>query len=261
MARSDKSNAKKSARERIYGIHPVVAALNARPHAVRELWILTGRQDAQFQRMIELARTHSIAIHECERRQLDEMVAANHQGVVASVQEVAWSEDDLEAIVSAAGNHALLLILDGVQDPHNLGACLRTANAAGVHAVIAPKDRSVGLTGVVRKVASGAAEATPFIQVSNLGRSLRWLKEQGIWIAGLSGEGNQNLHSMDLTGPLAMVMGAEGAGLRHLTRELCDYLLRIPMNGTVESLNVSVATGICLYEVVRQRQVTGNTNS
>jgi 23S rRNA (guanosine2251-2'-O)-methyltransferase len=148
-----------------------------------------------------------------------------------------------------------------VQDPHNLGACLRTANAAGVHAVIAPRDRSVGLTAIVRKVASGAAETTPFIQVSNLGRTLRWLKEQGVWVAGLSGEGDSELYSIDLRGPLALVLGAEGAGLRHLTMELCDYRLRIPMQGTVESLNVSVATGICLYEVVRQRRSNGTTDS
>jgi 23S rRNA (guanosine2251-2'-O)-methyltransferase len=145
------------------------------------------------------------------------------------------------------------LILDGVQDPHNLGACLRTANAAGVHAVVAPRDRSAGLTAAVRKVASGAAEATPFIQVANLGRSLRWLKEQGVWIVGLSGAGERDFYSIDLDGPLALVLGAEGSGLRRLTMELCDYLLRIPMQGTVESLNVSVASGICLYEAVRQR--------
>lgn len=256
MARSGKHSEKKSSHEWIYGIHPVMAVLNARPHAVRELWLLAARHDAQFQRMIDLARSHSIAVHECDRRRLDDMVAANHQGVVASVKDAAWTEQDLAAIVQAAGNRTLLLILDGVQDPHNLGACLRTANAAGVHAVIAPKDRSVGLTAVVRKVASGAAEATPFIQVSNLGRTLRWLKEQGVWIAGLSDKGNSDFYSTDLCGSLAIVLGAEGAGLRHLTMELCDYLLRIPMQGTVESLNVSVATGICLYEVVRQRQAS-----
>jgi 23S rRNA (guanosine2251-2'-O)-methyltransferase len=238
-----------------------MAVLDARPHAVRELRVLTGRHDPQFQRMIELARSHSIAVHEYERRQLDEMVAANHQGVIASVQQVVWGEQDLQAIVESAGNRTLLLILDGVQDPHNLGACLRTANAAGVHAVIAPRDRSVGLTAAVRKVASGAAEATPFIQVSNLGRSLRWLKEQGVWIAGLSGEGERELYSIDLSGPLALVLGAEGSGLRHLTGELCDYQLRIPMRGTVESLNVSVATGICLYEVLRQRGISGPKDS
>ncbi|HEX5057211.1 MAG TPA: 23S rRNA (guanosine(2251)-2'-O)-methyltransferase RlmB [Gammaproteobacteria bacterium] len=254
MARREQDG-RKQAREWIYGIHSVMAVLDARPHAVRELRVLAGRHDPQFQRMIELARAHSIAVHEYERRQLDEMVAANHQGVIASVQQAAWSEQDLQAIVESAGNRALLLILDGVQDPHNLGACLRTANAAGVHAVIAPRDRSVGLTAAVRKVASGAAEATPFIQVGNLGRSLRWLKEQGVWIAGLSGDGESELYSIDLKGPLALVLGAEGSGLRHLTGELCDYRLRIPMRGTVESLNVSVATGICLYEVLRQRGV------
>jgi 23S rRNA (guanosine2251-2'-O)-methyltransferase len=260
MTRPGRHGDKQSSREWIYGIHPVMAVLNERPHAVLELWV-ADRRDAQFQRMIELARAHSIAIHECDRRRLDSMVSANHQGVVASVQHVAWTEQDLAAIVQTAGGRALLMILDGVQDPHNLGACLRTANAAGVHAVIAPKDRSVGLTAVVRKVASGAAETTPFIQVSNLGRTLRWLKEQGVWVAGLSGEGESELYSIDLRGPLALVLGAEGAGLRYLTMELCDYRLRIPMQGTVESLNVSVATGICLYEVVRQRRSNGTTDS
>jgi 23S rRNA (guanosine2251-2'-O)-methyltransferase len=258
MARSGKYNEKKPGEKKshawIYGIHPVMAVLNARPHTVRELWVLAARHDAQFQGMIDLARAHSIAVHESDRKQLDGMVDANHQGVVASVQDTVWTEPDLVAIVESAGNCALLLILDGVQDPHNLGACLRTANAAGVHAVIAPKDRSVGLTPAVRKVASGAAEATPFIQVSNLGRTLRWLKEQGVWIAGLSDKGDSDIYSIDLCGSLGIVLGAEGAGLRHLTMELCDYRLRIPMQGTVESLNVSVATGICLYEVVRQRQ-------
>lgn len=240
-----------------------MAVLNARPHAVRELRILAGRHDAQFQAMIELARSHSIAVHEYDRRRLDEMIEANHQGVIASVQQIIWTERDLETIVQDAGRGALLLVLDGVQDPHNLGACLRTANASGVHAVIAPRDRSVGLTSAARKVASGAAEVTPFIQVGNLGRCLRWLKEQGVWVAGLSGEGERELYSMDLRGPLAFVLGAEGAGLRHLTRELCDYLLRIPMQGMVQSLNVSVATGVCLYEVVRQRQSSAiaKTNS
>lgn len=260
MARGGQGD-KKPERDWIYGIHSVTAVLNARPHTVRELRVLAGRHDAQFQRMIELAREHSIAVHEYDRRRLDEMVEANHQGVIASVQHLTWTEQDLETLVLNAGRNALILVLDGIQDPHNLGACLRTANAAGVHAVIAPRDRSAGLTAAARKVASGAAEITPFIQVGNLGRSLRWLKEQGIWVAGLSGEGEREFYSMDLRGPLALVLGAEGAGLRHLTTELCDYLLRIPMQGTVESLNVSVATGICLYEVVRQRRSGATTNS
>jgi 23S rRNA (guanosine2251-2'-O)-methyltransferase len=255
MARSGKRDEKNSSVEWVFGIHPVMAVLNARPHTVRELWALVDRHDAQFQRMIDLARSHSIAVHECERGRLDDMVSGNHQGVVASVKHTAWTEQELPAILQAAGAQALFLILDGVQDPHNLGACLRTANAAGAHAVIAPKDRSVGLTPAVRKVASGAAEATPFIQVTNLGRTLRWLKEQGVWIAGLTDQGETEFYAIDLSGvPFALVLGAEGSGLRHLTLELCDYRLRIPMQGTVESLNVSVAAGICLYEAVRQRR-------
>ena len=164
------------------------------------------------------------------------------------------TEDDLEELVLAAGRDVLLLVLDGVQDPHNLGACLRCADAAGVSAVIAPKDRAAGLTPVVRKVAAGAAETVPFVQVTNLARTLKRLKELGVWIVGTEGEAGKDLYEADLKGPLAIVMGAEGAGMRRLTREGCDFSVRLPMRGVVESLNVSVATGIVLYEALRQRR-------
>ena len=182
------------------------------------------------------------------------MPDARHQGVVARCRAVTvWQEDDLDQLLDGLSVPPLLLVLDGVQDPHNLGACLRSADAAGVHAVIAPRDRAVGLTPVVRKVASGAAETVPFIQVTNLARTLRTLKDKGLWTVGADAEGDGDVFSADLRGPTVLVMGAEGQGMRRLTREHCDLLVRIPMQGTVESLNVSVATGICLFEAVRQR--------
>jgi 23S rRNA (guanosine2251-2'-O)-methyltransferase len=180
---------------------------------------------------------------------------ANHQGVIAFCQSTeSYSEDDLQALLEGLDVPPFLLILDGVQDPHNLGACFRSADAAGVHAIIAPKDKSVGLTAVVSKVASGAAEAVPFVQVTNLARTLEILKEMGIWVYGAAGEAEQTLYQADLRGPIAIVLGSEGEGLRRLTRERCDVLLKIPMHGSVSSLNVSVATGIFLFEALRQRR-------
>jgi 23S rRNA (guanosine2251-2'-O)-methyltransferase len=177
-----------------------------------------------------------------------------HQGVIAGFRgsNVA-SEGRLEAILDGIKDTPLILVLDGIQDPHNLGACLRTAEAAGVHAVVICKDRSAGITPVVRRAASGAAESLQIIQATNLARVLRTLKKRGIWLAGTSDEASGSLYAADLTGPLALVMGSEGSGLRRLTAETCDYLVRIPMAGQVESLNVSVATGVCLYEINRQR--------
>jgi 23S rRNA (guanosine2251-2'-O)-methyltransferase len=254
MSQFKRRDNKKREQQRIYGWHAVKAVLQTDPHTVLEIWMLSARNDAQFRQVYDLARSHSIAVHEVGRDQLDKLVQDNHQGVIAAVQAAAAAgEKDLEAIVAAAGSELLLLVLDGVQDPHNLGACLRTANAVGVHAVIAPKDKAAGLTPVVRKVASGAAESTPFIQVTNLSRTLRWLKEQGVWLAGLADTADKDIYAADLCGPLAFILGAEGKGMRHLTRESCDHLLRIPMAGTVDSLNVSVAAGVCLYEAVRQR--------
>lgn len=189
------------------------------------------------------------------RDQLDGAAdGANHQGVLAWVHSpAARNQNDLAGILEAAEGPPFLLVLDGVQDPHNLGACLRTADAAGVHALIAPKDNAVGLTPVACKVASGAARTVPYVQVTNLARAIDALKEQGVWFIGAAGQSGAGLFETDLTGPLALVLGSEGKGMRRLTRERCDLLVRLPMLGTIESLNVSVAAGICLYEALRQR--------
>lgn len=240
----------------LYGLHAVQAALRAdRP--VAELWVKAGRHDRRMQAVVHLARQRDIAIHDADRAGLEALVGdVRHQGLVARLDLAATGAqlaDNFRALLAGLEEPPFLLVLDGVQDPHNLGACLRTANAAGVHAVIAPRDRAVGLTPAVRKVASGAAETTPFIRVTNLARTLRELKEAGIWLVGTAGEAGSSLYEADLKGPLALVLGAEGSGLRRLTAEQCDYLVCLPMAGTVESLNVSVAAGICLYEAVRQR--------
>jgi len=177
-----------------------------------------------------------------------------HQGVIAQLKKIDnLGEGALDSVLDNAGPNPLLLVLDGVTDPHNLGACLRSADAAGVHAVIVPRDRAAGLSPVVRKVAAGAAETVPLIQVTNLARTLRWLKERGFWLVGTDDEATQSIYTAKLTGPIAIVLGAEGAGMRRLTKEHCDLLVNIPMQGVVESLNVSVATGVTLFEAVRQR--------
>jgi len=240
----------------VYGLHAVRALLERQPGRVRQLWIQAGREDARAAELRRLAGERGVRVTTRPAQELDRLAAGGvHQGVVAEVAEgVAPGEDDLADIVRAAGPGALLLVLDGVQDPHNLGACLRTADAAGVHAVIAPRDRAAGLTAVARKVAAGAAEAVPFIQVTNLARTLGRLKELGLWIVGAAGQAEMDLYQADLKGPLVVVMGSEGAGLRRLTREACDFTVRLPMQGVVESLNVSVATGIVLYEALRQRR-------
>ncbi len=192
------------------------------------------------------------------RERLDQLAGMDrHQDVIAELEDRSLGEADLGAVLDEAGRDMLVLVLDGVQDPHNLGACLRTAEAAGVHAVIVPKDRSAGLTPVVRKTSAGASEVVPVLQVTNLARVLRSLKERGIWLAGTSDSAGEDIYQRDLTGPLALVMGSEGKGLRRLTAELCDFLVRIPMAGVIESLNVSVATGVCLYEIRRQRRLSG----
>jgi 23S rRNA (guanosine2251-2'-O)-methyltransferase len=204
--------------------------------------------------LIQQARKLGISVQFCQRKTLDEKVeGAQHQGVVAKARlSDAGDEHDLKRILDTQ-TQPFLLILDGITDPHNLGAILRSADAAGVHAVIAPKDRAAKLTAVVRKVACGAAEAVPFIAVTNLARTIRELKDAGVWVLGAAGETETTIYQASLKGPLALAMGAEGDGLRRLTKELCDGLVKIPMFGAVSSLNVSVATGICLYEAVRQR--------
>lgn len=238
----------------IYGIHAVTALLNTHPENIIELYFQQDRQDQKIQQIMQMVKNLRIKYRELPRKKLDELVNAQHQGIIAHCRKAKlYNETDIEILLKGLESPPFLLILDEVQDPHNLGACLRSANAAGVHMVIAPKDNSVGLTPAVRKVASGAADVTPFIQVTNLARTLRSLKEQGIWLYGTAGEATSSLYNQNLTGPLGIVLGAEGKGLRRLTAELCDYLISIPMFGSVESLNVSVATGICLFEAVRQR--------
>jgi len=238
----------------IYGLHAVAAVLESggRVHA---LWMLDSRHDERLAKVAALAEKAGVKVLRVPRAELDRLTdGARHQGVAAQAEGAELrDEGGLFPLLDKLQEPPFLLVLDGVQDPHNLGACLRSANAAGVHAVIAPRDRSAGLTPVARKVASGAAEATPFFQVTNLARTLRELKERNIWFVGLAGEADQSLYELDLRGPIAIVMGAEGEGMRRLTKEHCDFLAKIPMAGQVESLNVSVATGVSLFEALRQR--------
>jgi 23S rRNA (guanosine2251-2'-O)-methyltransferase len=238
----------------VAGIHSVRSALK-HGGGVGEVWMERRRRDRRLGEIAELARKAGVEVRQVERADIERVAnGLNHQGVLAWVSTPAPRvEKDLDALLAAQGRPPLLLILDEVQDPHNLGACLRSADAAGVHAVIAPKDNAAGLTPTVCKVASGAAETVPYIQVTNLARAMDRLKERGIWLIGMAGEAEQSLFAADLSGPLGLVLGSEGKGLRRLTRERCDLLVRLPMLGAVESLNVSVAAGICLYEALRQR--------
>jgi 23S rRNA (guanosine2251-2'-O)-methyltransferase len=239
----------------LYGFHAVQALVEKTPEQVREIYFQNDKQDQRIRQLLQLATQKKIKLQTKSRHELDALVSEQHQGVIAvCVDNTPELITNLEELLDSLNEPAFLLILDGVQDPHNLGACLRSANAAGVHAVIAPKDRAVGITPVVRKVASGAAEHTPFITVTNLARTMEMLKERGIWLYGAAEEATESLYEIDLTGAAALVLGAEGDGLRRLTRETCDKLLRIPTVGTISSLNVSVATGICLFEALRQRQ-------
>lgn len=239
----------------IFGIHSVESLLSKHPDRVIRLCILHERHDKKINRILELAKQNDIHIDYLSKPELERLARTeNHQGVIAfAKQSPVLSENNLSTLIALLDEAPFILILDGVQDPHNLGACLRSADAAGVHLVIAPKDKSVGITPTVSKVASGAAETVPFIQVTNLVRTLELLKELGIWIYGASADAAQTLYQTKLTGPIAIVLGAEGQGLRRLTQEHCDALVKIPMRGTIESLNVSVATGIFLFEAVRQR--------
>jgi len=240
--------------EKVYGLHAVEALLRHHPRRVKQVWLAEGRGDPRVQTLIELAGQARVRIGQCERREMDAWVEGVHQGVVAEVSpSQVWGEAMLDELLDRAEAAPLLLVLDGVTDPHNLGACLRTADAAGALAVIVPKDKSATLNATVRKVACGAAEVIPLVAVTNLARSLEKLQQRGIWIVGTAGEAEQELYAQDLTGPIALVMGAEGKGMRRLTREHCDYLVRLPMAGNVSSLNVSVATGVCLFEALRQR--------
>jgi 23S rRNA (guanosine2251-2'-O)-methyltransferase len=239
----------------VWGLYAVREALLRAPERVLELWTLAGRADARMEAVLALAREQGIACQPVKRRTLDEKAGGGvHQGIVARLAPAAaLDEDDLAALLDRLAEPPLLLVLDGVQDPQNVGACLRTADAAGAHAVIVPRDRAAGLTAAARKAAAGAAETVPFVQVVNLARCLRTLKDRGIWLAGAEA-GGISAFEADLSGPLALVLGGEGAGLRRLTRDSCDLLVSLPMKGTVESLNVSVAAGILLYLALARRQ-------
>jgi 23S rRNA (guanosine2251-2'-O)-methyltransferase len=236
----------------VFGFHAVLARLRADPKSVVEIFLDETRNDARGKDLVAMAERAGVRVMRVPTKRLDGFYGGGrHQGVVARV-EVKNVLDDLNQILEQVDN-PLLLVLDGVTDPHNLGACLRVANAAGAHAVIAPRDRAAGITPVVSKVASGAAEATPYLMVTNLARTLAELKERNIWVVGAEEGAGKTLYEVDLPRSIAWVLGAEGEGMRRLTRESCDLLVRIPMRGEVESLNVAVSAGICLFECVRRR--------
>ena len=238
----------------IYGFHAVIAKLRHQPEAILEIFIDAGRQDARMRDLMRHAELHGVRLIQADGRRLDGMAGGDvrHQGVVARVSGE-MRRVALDDVLDTLEEPAFLLVLDGIQDPHNLGACLRVADAAGAHAVVAPKDRAVGLNATAVKVASGAADTVPYITVTNLARALREMQDAGVWVVGAAGEAEKTLYEVDQKVPVAWVLGAEGDGLRRLTRETCDELARIPMHGSVESLNVSVASGICLFESRRQR--------
>ena len=238
----------------IYGIHAVQAALESQSGII-ELWVEQKRHDKRIEDILALAKQNTIPCKRVTHHFLNESLPdTRHQGVVARLAGIpAKTESELHQLLDKLDEPAFILLLDGVTDPHNLGACIRTAEAAGIHALVVPKDKSCGMTATVRKVASGAAERLPFVQVTNLSRCIKALQERGIWFIGTDLATDTNLYQQDLTGPLAIVMGAEGKGLRRLTKEHCDTLVKLPMKGAVESLNVSVATGVVLFEALRQR--------
>lgn len=244
-----------SSTQLVFGIHAVSSLLDHHADAVQVLYTLAGRRDKRLQSLVDKAKHAGIPVEECSRADLDARCPQVHQGIMALSEATnrEYHEQDLDALLDGLDHPPLLLVLDGVTDPHNLGACLRSAEAAGADAVIVPKDKSVQLSPTVRKVACGAAEIVPFVSVTNLARTLQSLQQRGIWVFGAAGEAQQSLYDADLKGPIALVLGSEGKGLRRLTREHCDSLLAIPMAGEVSSLNVSVSTGVCLFEAVRQR--------
>jgi len=236
------------------GFHAVVARLRHAPESIKDIYVEASRRDKRMQAFLEQAERAGRRVHPVSIERLDGLArGTRHQGVVALAEERLLAVD-VDEVLDTIEGPALLLVLDGVTDPHNLGACLRTADAAGVHAVVAPRDRAVGLNSTVQRVACGAADTVPYITVTNLARTLRALKERGIWVVGTDDQATDSLHAVDARQPMAWVMGAEGEGMRRLTRETCDQLVNIPMLGSVESLNVSVASAVCLYEAVRQRQ-------
>lgn len=241
----------------LFGFHAVTVRLKTTPKSVVEIHVDTSRRDQRMRQFIERATAAGSKLIDSDDAKLQKMCGTHrHQGLVARVEPVALSrslDDTLDELDSVEGN-PLLLVLDGITDPHNLGACLRVADGAGAHAVIAPKDHAVGVNATVSKVASGAAETVPYFMVTNLARTLNELKERNIRVIGTSDTATQSLYDIDLTGPVALVLGAEGAGMRQLTTKTCDELVSLPMRGAVESLNVSVASGVCLYEALRQRR-------
>ena len=238
----------------VYGIHAVRAVLEKDAKNIDEALIQKQIKNDQIQELAKKLKQENIRVRSVPRKELDEYCKGNHQGIIVRYQpSKSLNENDLTSLLEGLDEPAFVLILDNIQDPHNLGACLRTANAAGVHVVIAPKNKSVGITSTVRKVACGAAELTPFVQVTNLARTIEWLQARGIWITGTDASADKSIFEGDFDGAVGIIIGSEGDGLRRLSREACDFLVNIPMVGEVESLNASVATAVCLYEVRRQR--------
>ncbi|MCK4841135.1 MAG: 23S rRNA (guanosine(2251)-2'-O)-methyltransferase RlmB [Methylococcales bacterium] len=242
---------------KLFGIHSVQAALDYSANKIHKVWVDSQRQDKRLSVLIKQLQDSGLMVEKSDRKRLDKMTdGQNHQGIVVEVEiPGVHSESELKHIVNTMDDVPFFLVLDQVQDPHNIGACLRTADAAGVHGIIITKDNSVGITPAVCKVACGAAETVPVYQVTNLARTLRWLKEQNIWLIGATGDTSESIFAADLKIPLALVMGTEATGMRRLTEQLCDFLVKIPMVGQVESLNVSVAAGVMIYEVFKQRML------
>ena len=245
----------------IFGLHAAHSAIEKHPERINNVYILKGRQDNRMNRLLDQVRAGGLKFQLAGREEFDRLLHKQglkdirHQGVlVQTTAAPVLKDNDLAALLDNMHEPPLLLVLDGVTDPHNIGACLRTCDAAGAHGLIVPKDKSATLTPTAVNIASGASETVPFFAVTNLARTLEMLKERGIWVYGTAGEASTSLYNHSLTGPMALVMGAEGKGMRRLTRDLCDALIHIPMSGDVSSLNVSVAAGVCLFEVVRQRQ-------
>jgi 23S rRNA (guanosine2251-2'-O)-methyltransferase len=242
-------------RNLVYGLHAIAAIIERAPERILELWLAEARDDQRMRSLRADAQAVGVPVQTVAGEALAKLVGdVAHQGAVAAVRALKpWDDDDLLVALAELREDPFLLVLDGVTDPHNLGACLRTADAAGVHALVIPRDRAAPVDGVVRKVAAGAAEFVPVASVTNLARTLDLLKERQIWVVGTDGEAQQSVFEADLKRPLALVLGAEGSGMRRLTRDRCDFLVRIPMAGRVGSLNVSVATGVVLFEARRQR--------
>jgi 23S rRNA (guanosine2251-2'-O)-methyltransferase len=237
----------------LFGFHAVTVRLKTAPQSIVEIHVDATRRDQRMRQFVERAKEAGARLIDSDDTHLQKMCGTHrHQGVVARVQALALPHS-LDDVLDAAEGTPLVLVLDGITDPHNLGACLRVADGAGAHAVVAPKDHAVGINATVAKVASGAAETVPYLMVTNLARTLKELKERDIWVVGTSDDAQKSLYDLDLTRPLALVLGAEGSGMRQLTGKSCDELVRLPMKGAVESLNVSVAAGVCLYEALRQR--------